>query len=273
MADPVEELIREIAAKHGIAVSREDPIFVLHTINQRLLQDSARAQQAMLDQYKEELGAIAQAWGNDAKAKAERVLNAAMTASKEAAAKIMHEGATATVGIGARRNRGGPGPPRGHAAPRPPASCAKPGRLSLDADGGRSGALRDSPALERPAILKRLGHGLASARPLRLNQVHGSHDDAHALDRREAIRIAFVALVATAVWSRPSPSNVTPNFTGTRTLVPVPPGAGVSLSGEDWITMAAMSGAGDRPRVSLKRPLHLYVEWKDIRSDSVCTIQ
>jgi hypothetical protein len=96
MADPVEELIREIAAKHGIAVSREDPIFVLHTINQRLLHDSARAQQAMLDQYKEELGAIAQAWGNDAKAKAERVLNAAMTASKEAAAKIMHEGATAT---------------------------------------------------------------------------------------------------------------------------------------------------------------------------------
>jgi hypothetical protein len=94
MADPVEELIQEIAAKHGIAVSREDPIFVLHTINQRLLQDSAKAQQAMLDQYKEELRVIAQAWGNDAKAKAERVLNVAMTASKEAAAKIMDEGAT-----------------------------------------------------------------------------------------------------------------------------------------------------------------------------------
>ena len=45
MADPVEELIREIAAKHGIAVSREDPIFVLQTINQRLMQDSAKAQQ------------------------------------------------------------------------------------------------------------------------------------------------------------------------------------------------------------------------------------
>jgi len=97
MANPVEELIQEIAAKHGIAVSRDDPIFVLHTINQRLLQDSAKAQQAMLDQYKAELGAIAQAWGNDAKAKAERVLNAAMTASKEAAAKIMHEGTAAAV--------------------------------------------------------------------------------------------------------------------------------------------------------------------------------
>ena len=97
MANPVEELIQEIAAKHGIAVSREDPIFVLHTINQRLLQDSAKAQQAMLDQYKDALGVIAQAWGNDAKAKAERVLTAAMTASKEAAAKIMREGTAAAV--------------------------------------------------------------------------------------------------------------------------------------------------------------------------------
>jgi hypothetical protein len=72
MADPARKLIQEIAAKHGIAVSREDPIFVLHTINQRLLQDGAKAQQAMLDQYKDALGMIAQAWGNDAKAKAER---------------------------------------------------------------------------------------------------------------------------------------------------------------------------------------------------------
>ena len=97
MANPVEELIQEIAAKHGIAVSREDPIFVLHTINQRLLQDSAKTQQAMLDQYKEELGAIAQAWASDAQAKAERVLNAAIAGSKEAAGKIMREGATAAA--------------------------------------------------------------------------------------------------------------------------------------------------------------------------------
>jgi hypothetical protein len=45
MTDPVEELIREIAAKHGIAVSRDDPILILQTINTRLLQDSAKAQQ------------------------------------------------------------------------------------------------------------------------------------------------------------------------------------------------------------------------------------
>jgi hypothetical protein len=75
MADQVEELIKEIAAKHGIAVSRDDPILILQTINARLMQDSAKAQQVMLDQYKEELEALALRWGNDAKTKAERILN------------------------------------------------------------------------------------------------------------------------------------------------------------------------------------------------------
>lgn len=98
MSDQIEELIREIAAKHGIAVSRDDPILVLQTINNRLMQDSAKAQQAMLDQYKEELEAIAQRWSNDAKTKAEKILNASLTASKEAMIRLMHEGAEYTVG-------------------------------------------------------------------------------------------------------------------------------------------------------------------------------
>jgi hypothetical protein len=93
MADQVEELIKEIAAKHGIAVSRDDPILILQTINARLMQDSAKAQQVMLDQYKEELEALALRWGNDAKAKAERILNVSLAASKEATAKLMQEGA------------------------------------------------------------------------------------------------------------------------------------------------------------------------------------
>jgi hypothetical protein len=37
VSDPVDELIKEIAVKHNIAVSRDDPIMVLHTINERLM--------------------------------------------------------------------------------------------------------------------------------------------------------------------------------------------------------------------------------------------
>ena len=94
MASEVEELIKEIAVKHGIAVSRDDPIFVLQTVNHHLMRDSARAQQAILDRYKEELQVIVQTWSADAKGIAERVLNVAMTAAKEAMAKVMEQGAT-----------------------------------------------------------------------------------------------------------------------------------------------------------------------------------
>ena len=47
----------------------------------------------MLDQYKEELEALALRWGNDARDKAERILNASLAASKGAMAKVMQEGA------------------------------------------------------------------------------------------------------------------------------------------------------------------------------------
>lgn len=97
MSDQVEELIKEIAAKHGIAVSRDDPILVLQTINNRLMQDSSKAQQVQLDQYKEELEALALRWGTDAKEKAERILNASLAASKDAMGQIMQEWAKTTA--------------------------------------------------------------------------------------------------------------------------------------------------------------------------------
>lgn len=98
MADQIEELIREIAAKHGIAVSRDDPILVLQTINNRLMLDSSNAQQALLDHYKEELEALSMRWRMDAKDKAERVLNAALSASKEAMFSMIEESAKVQFG-------------------------------------------------------------------------------------------------------------------------------------------------------------------------------
>lgn len=92
-SDRVDALIQEIAVTHGIAVSRNDPIMILQTINMRLLDDSAKAQQAMLDAYKQELESLTQQWGNNAKAMADRVLNASLSASKDAMATLMHEGA------------------------------------------------------------------------------------------------------------------------------------------------------------------------------------
>lgn len=97
MTDKIEETIKEIAAKHGIAVSRDDPILILQTINDRLMKDSAQAQEELIDRFKEELEALAHRWSEDAKARAERVLNVALAASKDAMVKGMEDGAQAAA--------------------------------------------------------------------------------------------------------------------------------------------------------------------------------
>ena len=93
----VEELIKEIATKHGIAVGRDDPILILQTINNRLMQDSQKAQQEMLDLFKSEFESLSLKWSVDAKDKAERILNASLNASKESMEQLMQAGATEIV--------------------------------------------------------------------------------------------------------------------------------------------------------------------------------
>lgn len=95
--DKLEELIREIATKHGIALGRDDPILILQTINMKLMQDSASAQQDILDAFKSQLESIANRWGDDARGKAEKTLNAALAASKDAMMRSTQDGAKATA--------------------------------------------------------------------------------------------------------------------------------------------------------------------------------
>jgi hypothetical protein len=93
----LEETIKEIAAKHGIAVGRDDPILILQTLNHRLMQANQKAQQALLDQYKSELEGISLRWSTDAKDKAERILNASLDASKIATEQLLRAGAKEVV--------------------------------------------------------------------------------------------------------------------------------------------------------------------------------
>jgi len=97
MPDRVDELIGEVACKHGMAIGRDDPILVLQTINERLLQDSSAAQQALLDAYKEELEALASRWSTDAADRADRILQAALAGSRETVASIVAEAAMTTA--------------------------------------------------------------------------------------------------------------------------------------------------------------------------------
>jgi hypothetical protein len=89
----IEEIIREIATRHGVAVSRDDPILILQTINNRLLLNSAVAQKELLDRFKQELQAEASSWAHVAKERTERVLHASMEAAKCASSDLFREAA------------------------------------------------------------------------------------------------------------------------------------------------------------------------------------
>lgn len=97
MTDKFDVAIQEIAIKHGVVLSKDDPILILQTINDRLIEESRQAQAAMLTQFREEMEAISSQWKHDAKEKAEKVLNAALAASREAMAKLLLESSSESV--------------------------------------------------------------------------------------------------------------------------------------------------------------------------------
>lgn len=93
----MNETIHDIAAKHGVLLSKDDPILILHTMNEKLLEENRRSQQEMLAQYKEEMEYISSGWRDDAKEKAEKILNTALASSKEAMARLLQESTNETT--------------------------------------------------------------------------------------------------------------------------------------------------------------------------------
>lgn len=81
--DPTDDLLKEIASKHGVALDREDPILMVQTMHARLSADSRSEQQAMLEDYRKTLEALLDRWSAETTAKAERIVTASLTASTE----------------------------------------------------------------------------------------------------------------------------------------------------------------------------------------------
>ncbi|HMS86203.1 MAG: conjugal transfer protein TraM [Nitrospira sp.] len=81
--DPTDDLLKEIASKHGVALDREDPILIVQTMHTRLLAESQHAQHVMLEDYRKTLEALLDRWGAETKAKAERIVTASLTATTE----------------------------------------------------------------------------------------------------------------------------------------------------------------------------------------------
>ena len=97
MLDKIDQTIQDITVQHGVALGKDDPILIFQTMNNRLLEENRKAQQDLLAQFKEEMENISYQWKDDAQIKAEKILNAALVASKEAMTRLLQESTSESV--------------------------------------------------------------------------------------------------------------------------------------------------------------------------------
>ena len=97
MSDKFDAVIQEIAVRHGVVLSKDDPILILQTMNDRLIEEARQGQAAVLTQFREEMESISSQWRDDAKEKAEKIINAALAGSKEAMARLLLESTNISV--------------------------------------------------------------------------------------------------------------------------------------------------------------------------------
>ncbi|QIN32762.1 conjugal transfer protein TraM [Legionella longbeachae] len=97
MSEKLDKIIQDITVKHGVLLGKDDPILILHTMNEQLIGENRKAQNDWLIQFREEMENISSQWKEDAKEKAEKVLNAALSSSKEAMAGLLQESTRESV--------------------------------------------------------------------------------------------------------------------------------------------------------------------------------
>lgn len=93
----LDDLFAEIAAKHHLALSPDDPIMVVHTLVEHVARNQSVAQAEQLRLFKEEVEQCCSNWKLDAKDKAEKIVNAALAASKNASSKMLEQGTQMTL--------------------------------------------------------------------------------------------------------------------------------------------------------------------------------
>lgn len=71
----IEAIIHAVAVKHGIALGRNDPILILHTVNGLLLEEFAKQQEGLIDQFRENLESAANHWSKNMEVKADEILS------------------------------------------------------------------------------------------------------------------------------------------------------------------------------------------------------
>ena len=94
-----DKLIREAAVRNKLVVHKDDPVMLLATTINLMLDDLNASLAAALDKYQSGNDDIARRWRLDAEAGAAKILDAALNAGREATAKTMNEGAVKVTAL------------------------------------------------------------------------------------------------------------------------------------------------------------------------------
>ncbi|HAU0232657.1 TPA: conjugal transfer protein TraM [Legionella pneumophila] len=97
MSEKLDKIVQDISVKHGVLLGKDDPILMLQTMNEQLIEENRKAQQDLLVQFREEMESISSQWKDDAREKAEKILNAALASSKEAITRLLNESTKESV--------------------------------------------------------------------------------------------------------------------------------------------------------------------------------
>jgi hypothetical protein len=82
----VDDLIRDVASRHGVGLGKDDPLLILLTVNEHLIRDMGAAQEKALGVFQRELEQAVTRVGIETTDKAERAIAAALRAARESLA-------------------------------------------------------------------------------------------------------------------------------------------------------------------------------------------
>ncbi len=94
--DKLDEVIQAVASRHGVALGRDDPILILQTMNERLMEEGRQAQEQLLERFRSELEAASLRWGDESRQLAEKSLSAALAASRATIEDVLKQSANQT---------------------------------------------------------------------------------------------------------------------------------------------------------------------------------
>ncbi|KTD03715.1 traM protein [Legionella geestiana] len=97
MTDKLQEITQEIAKRHGVLVGRDDPILMLHTMNDMLMQENLAAQRNVLADFRTMIEEGIHRLEDGSSKKSEQILNVAILASKTLLQNAMQDGAESAM--------------------------------------------------------------------------------------------------------------------------------------------------------------------------------